>query len=111
MFYLYVKINQDFEGVLITFDEILKEMSKDYTIVQKSVNSFQSILMQEYANLDFDSDQLLKYSESILGLLNHENQNIVKAAEQTVLTIIKFNSFQNLFNRLVPSNQTLINQY
>jgi hypothetical protein len=43
--YLYVKFNQDFEGILSTFDDILKEMFKDFTVIQKSVNSFQSILM------------------------------------------------------------------
>ena len=91
-----------------TFDEVIQIYihygihSESWQLRQKSINSFQSILIMEMKYLNWSSAEFRKVVEELLNRTNDENQYVQKASEQCLLSICKYEELRN-FSKKLPN--------
>lgn len=79
-----------------TFDELIQIYmhhginSDSWQLRQKSINSFQSILIMEIKYLNWSSLEFRRMVEELLAKTKDESQYVQKASEQCLLSICKY---------------------
>ena len=67
---------------------------------QKSINSFQSILILEARQFDWADPRSRKVVECLLDRIEHSNLFISKAASQCVLSLCKMEGIRTMVKKL-----------
>ena len=75
-------------------------MSDMELVQQKSINSFQSILILEAKHFDWSDDHSRNLVETLVGKVDHENLFVSKAASQCILSICKMEGIKLVVQRL-----------
>ena len=74
--------------------------NESYLIKQKSMNSFQSILLLEVKHFNWHSEESKTIIEHMLMNINDNNPYISKAAAQCLLSLCKVDGIKFLANNL-----------
>ena len=75
-------------------------MSEMELVQQKSINSFQSILILEAKHFDWSDDNARNLVETLVGKIEHENLFVSKAASQCILSICKMEGIKLVVQRM-----------
>lgn len=100
-----------------TFDELIQVYisygfeSDTWQLRQKSINSFQSILIMEMKYLNWSSPEFKKIVEELLARTKDESQYVQKAAEQCLVSICKYEEVRNFSKKLPPANYNVLKDF
>eukprot|EP00828_Plagiopyla_frontata_P030489 TRINITY_DN39703_c0_g1_i1.p2 TRINITY_DN39703_c0_g1~~TRINITY_DN39703_c0_g1_i1.p2 ORF type:complete len:156 (+),score=18.79 TRINITY_DN39703_c0_g1_i1:38-505(+) len=93
-----------FDPILAIYNEV-GIYHQNFQIRQKSINSLQSLFISEGKAINWDSMELLKLVENLIDKLDDNNMHVVKATEQTLLTLYKMDRFSQFKSKLSEEYQ------
>ena len=106
----YVKTYKSFDELIPSYASYGLN-SPDWQLRQKSINSFQSILIMEMKYLNWGSGEFRKIFELMLARLKDESQYVRKASEQCLLSLCKIDEIRSFSKKLQSSSFMALREF